>query len=331
MLGGLVPLGKRVKGIHVDGLDLFAEGRLGLFVLALHLLAGFEEALVALVHLGRGILEAIPQLLAQLLGHGADAPPLVVKQLQLLEGGHHVVVGEQGFGGLAQSGFLLEVLLEVVVAQLLVNLQQVVEVLDASLETLPQARYGSRGKLAGLFEGLLQLLEAGILLVDIVRIGGNRFHLFQNLLLAGQILLALFLERGGICGLFLAEYSQQRFERLFLLVGCGDELRLGVTGSDESIASLFYFDFFLFIIGLFQFIDLFLHLFNRALNQLSQLVDNLFSRKFRSRLCRILFLLGGSHSLTCMEFFCIHIRFFKLCCHSIFSFMKDKIFILYTN
>ena len=85
--------------------------------------------LVLLVDHGAGILEAGPDRLAQILGYRTDFAVLLMQVLQLVEGRDNVWLFCQFFGSLTQLGLRLQVLLEVVLARLVVELQQVVELL----------------------------------------------------------------------------------------------------------------------------------------------------------------------------------------------------------
>ena len=85
-----------------------------------------EELLVALVDRGGSRLEACPDFFAELLGHGARFLELLVQGLQLLEGGNHVGFFAQFLCRLAQAGLDLQVLLEVVLAEFIVQFQLVV-------------------------------------------------------------------------------------------------------------------------------------------------------------------------------------------------------------
>ena len=68
--------------------------------------------LVALVDHGRGGLEAVPDVLAVLLGHGAVLLPLLVELLQVVEGGDDVLILRELLGRLAEGLLGFEVLAE---------------------------------------------------------------------------------------------------------------------------------------------------------------------------------------------------------------------------
>ncbi len=119
----------------------------------------FEVLLVALVDNGRSSLEAGPNLLAQLLGNGANLAVLLVQLLQLVERADDVLLVGKVLGSLAQLGLELEVLLEVVLASLRVELKQVVELLYVQLIVAPKlvCLVGRNG--LDVLPLLLQLLE----------------------------------------------------------------------------------------------------------------------------------------------------------------------------
>ena len=140
-------------------LNLLAEGCLAgkiLVFLGANLL---EVLLVALVDNGRSSLEAGPNLLAQLLGNGANLAVLLVQLLQLVERADDVLLVGKVLGSLAQLGLKLEVLLEVVLASLRVELKQVVELLYVQLIVAPKLAclVGRNG--LDVLPLLLQLLE----------------------------------------------------------------------------------------------------------------------------------------------------------------------------
>ena len=100
------------------------------------------------------------------------------------EGTHHIFFFREGFGACAEFLFRLEVLLEVEVAELLVDLHVVVEFLDVVLVGVVEVlhlvlRHGARGTptaldVAEFGEGLLEVFagfDQGLELVDEAELG----------------------------------------------------------------------------------------------------------------------------------------------------------------
>ena len=90
-------------------------------------------SLVALVDDSRGSLETGPDALAEILGHGAELLPLLMKLLQLVESVNDVLVLRELLGGFAELLLRLQILLEVEVAEFAVDLHLVVETLYVEL------------------------------------------------------------------------------------------------------------------------------------------------------------------------------------------------------
>ena len=78
-----------------------------------------------------------------------------MKLLKLLECAHHVVDSTEGLGVGAKLLLDFEILLEVVVAKLLVHLEEVVEILGCELVRLPDVGDFSSRNVAYGFEVLL--------------------------------------------------------------------------------------------------------------------------------------------------------------------------------
>ena len=133
-----VPFGKTLEGGSVDGLYLLAESRLACQVLLFPGLEGEEMVLMALVDDRAGCLEAVPDVLTEVLGHGPRLLVFLMKSLELVEGTDDIRFVGQLLGHLAQARLGLQVLPEVIFPHLAVHLQQVVELLHAELVVLPQ-------------------------------------------------------------------------------------------------------------------------------------------------------------------------------------------------
>ena len=107
-----------------------AKLRLEFEVLDLLALERFEMLLMLFVDTARRRLEALPEHLFIFIGYGARLAPLVMQLLQLVERLHDRRLQHQRFGLLAEGDLLLVVLLQVEVAQLLVDFDEAVDALQ---------------------------------------------------------------------------------------------------------------------------------------------------------------------------------------------------------
>ena len=179
--------------------------------------------LVALVDDRRGGLEAVPDVVPELLGHRAVFLPLLVQLLQLVEGAHHILVVGELLGGLAEGLLGLEVLAEVQVAQVAVDLDHVVELLHIELVGIvdvPESR-GRHG--ARLPPAVLEFAESRELGAHILLAFDEGFELLDDGLLLGQVLLAagvlLLVVLGAlllVVGIHRLEILLHRLERIVL-------------------------------------------------------------------------------------------------------------------
>ena len=115
--------------------------------------------LVLLVDDGAGGLEAAPNFLAKLLGNGANLAILYVQLLQLVECAHHIILSAQALSLFAKLGLQFQVFLEVVLACLAVEVEQVVELLHIELVVAPHLVGLLSGNGLDVFPFLLQGLE----------------------------------------------------------------------------------------------------------------------------------------------------------------------------
>ena len=120
-----------------QSLGLCAQLALELEILHLLLLDSIEVLLMLLVDAARSHLEALPQSLLIFVCHRTCLTPLVVQLLQLVERLDNRRLGNQSLRLFAELHLLLIVLLQVKVTQLLVNLDEVVEVLNMEIVSLP--------------------------------------------------------------------------------------------------------------------------------------------------------------------------------------------------
>ena len=116
----------------------------------------------------RSRLETSPQLLAQLFGNRTDLSPLLVHLLQLMESREHIRLRSQPLHRLAKRSLQLQVLLEVILAHLVIYLDQIIEMLRIGLVTTPQLIGILLRNQLDLFPTLLNILECRILLVEIL-------------------------------------------------------------------------------------------------------------------------------------------------------------------
>ena len=146
--------------------------------------------------------------------------------LKLAEGADNVLHGKQSLGLLAEVCLNLQVLAEVVVAHLVTQLQQVVELLGVELVVLPDlcALLGRNGTY--LLPCLLQLLELVEVCPHLLGSGGQLLDLLQDGSLALEVVGALLLDAELLGSTALANGLHGLAEGLFLgihygNIGCG--------------------------------------------------------------------------------------------------------------
>ena len=237
----LVPLGVGLEPREIEGLHLLAERGLLLKILILCCTQFLEVFLMALVDDGGGGLEAIPYLLSQVFGYGADLAELLVELLHLVEGGDHVGLVGQFLHTLDDARLCLQVFLEVVLAELVVELEHVVEVLHVVLIVLPQlggvlCRHG-----VALLPLGLQRAEFVVVLVRFLGRCREVLNLLEYLLLAFQVLLLLGLERLVILGAFLLGQTQFGLEALLVRIGHGQVIVIVTAVLEERLVLCFHF------------------------------------------------------------------------------------------
>ena len=216
---GAVPLLARGAELLRQLLGLLAEARLQLEILQLLGLDILEESLMLLVDAARSLLETLPERLLELVGHGARLAPLVVEFLQLAERLDDRRLQRQRLGRLAQRDLLLVILLQIEVAQFLVDLDEVIEILDVQVVGLPQVLDTLLRNRSRLLPALLQLAELVERMVERLQIG-----------------LLLGLERRDELVAPAAVLAEQVLEPQLLRVGRRHELRLIAARLDEGAA-----------------------------------------------------------------------------------------------
>ena len=214
------PVGEGAEAVGLDGFDLFAEFGLALQVFFFACLDGLEVCLVLLVDDGGCFLELGPYGLADFLGYGSCLLPFLVEGLQLVEGGEHVGVLSQCLGLLDETRLDLEVLAEVVVAQFVSELEEVVVLLYVELVVLPEFGGAFGGYGFYLFPFGLQSLELVEVLVGFLGCGCELLYAFYYLELALEVLLLLlfdvFLDGGPALAYDLHGFAEGWLGRVYL-------------------------------------------------------------------------------------------------------------------
>ena len=158
-VGHGIPLGEGLQVVGVDLLQFLADGSLLGQVLLFLFLALVEILLMAAIDNGGCSLEAVPHLFALVLVNRAYLTELLVQVLQCAGGSNHISHLCQFLRSLAECGLQLQVLLEVVCAELIVEFQCVIERLHAQLIRFPEVSGLVLRHSLDLLPLLLQLLE----------------------------------------------------------------------------------------------------------------------------------------------------------------------------
>ena len=157
-----------------------------------------------------------------------------MKFLQTLEGYDYILLGLK-FLSLGHQGLLLgEILLEVIVAQLLIDFELVVKFLHGLLIALPYVAGVLLGHVAYFLKLGLELAHFGEHTVYIIGIRAH-FHKFvDDFLFAVIVGLELCLKSCSLGRFFLLDDTQQFLERLFVRVGRRHK-RFGVVTLDSFV------------------------------------------------------------------------------------------------
>ena len=142
---------------------------------------------MTLVDDGRSSLETAPDLLTDLLGYRTNALPFLVHLLKTAECRKDVTCFWKFLGLFAECFFLLKVLLEIIVAKFLVDLESVIELLSYCAESLPENIDFLRIDGTNFLELLLKILEDVVLLTNTIGIRSNGIHLVENLILLCKV------------------------------------------------------------------------------------------------------------------------------------------------
>ena len=235
-VAGPVPL--LARGVELLGklFGLLAEPRFQFEIFRLLGLDVLEEGLMLLVYTARSLLETLPKRLLELIGDGARLTPLVVEFLQFVKCLHDRRFQNQRLGRFAQRELLLVVLFQIEVAQLLVDLDEVVEILDMQVVGLPQILDVLLGNQPRLLPALLQFAELGERMVErLVRVD-QFLQLLDDLQLDFQVGFLLGVERRDELVAAAAVLLEQVFEPKLLSIGSRHELRFVAAGFDKSPA-----------------------------------------------------------------------------------------------
>ena len=192
--------------------------------------------LMLFVDAARRGLETLPERLLVFVGHGPRLAPLVVEFLQLAERLDHRRFEDQRLGLLAEGNLLLVVLFQVEIAQLLVDLDEIVEILDMEVIGLPQVFDILLRHDAGLLPALLEFAELVERMVErLVRID-QLLQLLDDRLLDLQIGLFLGFEIGDEGVAALTVYLELLLELHFGSVHRRGEILLGAALLNETAA-----------------------------------------------------------------------------------------------
>ena len=234
LLARLVPLFARSQRLLRQLFGLDTKLALEFQIAELLLLDILEKLLMLLVDTARSLLETIPQHLFIFIGHRADFSPLVVQLLQFVERLDDRRFEHQRFGLFAQSQLLLVILLQVEIAQLLVDLDEIVEILHVQVVGFPQILHILLGHHAGLFPAMLQLPELVESLVEHLVRRGQLLEFLDNLQLYLEILLLGRFESGDELVPQTAVLPEKILETQLRRIRLGHEIPLRSAGFDES-------------------------------------------------------------------------------------------------
>ena len=277
--------------VQCNVLDFHAEGFLLCQVVFLFGFAGFKVGLVFLADDGAGFLEAVPQFFADFLCHGASLLPFLVQTLQLVDGGYHVFFVLQCFSLFAQTGLHFLVLAEIILAQFVSELEQVIELFCIELVVLPQFCGALGGNGFDFLPFGLELLELVEVLVGVFGGGGHLLYAVQNLQLACQTFLLLLFDFFQFLGAAVADDLHQGTEFGFCGVQFGNELFAVSAFIHKLLPCLCHFGIVELVKALFQRFNLLL-------------VNGVFAgNDFLGACQNFLFVLGSAYRCRCCSLF----------------------------
>ena len=246
-------------------------------------LQSMEVLLVVAVYGCCGSLEACPNLVTLFFGHGSRVAEFLVQLLPLVEGRHDIRFCRQLFGCLAQALLDFQILLEVVLAEFVVQLQQVVEFLHIELIVFPQFVHLGGGHEGYFVPLLLQLLELSVVLVGVI----GRFHQFLQLFDDGELYLQvhfpLFLLFGGQFAPLFFDDGHDILEFFFRRVRGGNKVFGRASVFNELFLGRFLFSVVQLVEGLLQAVDVGLRSVFHVGSDFFQFGQDLFFGEF---LCR---------------------------------------------
>ena len=185
---------------------------------------------MTLVDDGRGGLELVPDGLADVLGDGSGLAPLLVEVLELAEGCHGVWLSLESLCLVDEGALVLKVLAEVEVAQLLVHLESVIELLYGELVVLPGVGDVAGGYVGNGLEVSLELLELGEVEVYIVDVVGQLAELVDDFLFENEVFALAFLLGAEVLAAELTEGVEEFLKLRLGLVDGGGEGLGGIAG-----------------------------------------------------------------------------------------------------
>ncbi len=231
LIGSLFPFGIARAFARSYGLGLLAQ--LGLYSLRFlfRSLTGLEEILMATEYDGCRLIELFPYLITDFLGYRPYLTPLLPEILKLAKSGHDILFRRKILHFLDKESFLLQILLEVEIAEFLVHLQAVVELLNGCLEILPHFVFlALRNLLDEVGLKLLEFRKAEVYVVDVLSEVYDFLYDVALVLKVGKT-------TGLLCGHILrtafAESLRQIGELLVPFVRRGREVLRVVSGFDE--------------------------------------------------------------------------------------------------
>ena len=234
LLARLVPLFARSQRLLRQLFGLDTKLALEFQIAELLLLDILEKLLMLLVDTARSLLETIPQHLFIFIGHRADFTPFVVQLLQFVERFDDRRFEHQRFGLFAQGQLLLVILLQIEIAQLLVDLDEIVEILHVQVVGLPQILHILLGHHPGLFPTMLQLPELVESLVEHFVRRSQLLEFLDDLQLYLEVLLLGRFESGDELVPQTAVLPEKILETQLRRIRLGNEFTLRTAGFDKS-------------------------------------------------------------------------------------------------
>ena len=183
--------------------------------------------------------ETVPQRLFVFVGDRSDLAPLLVQFLQFVESRDDGSFQYERIGFLAKLQLGLVVLLQVQIAQFLVDLDEIVEILNVHVVRFPQVFQVGLGHGARLLPATLQLAEGIERMVERFVAVDQFFELLDDLQLGPVIGFFLLVQTGHVLVPLAAVLGEQLLEALLGRVRRRYELLDQAARLDELPAQLF--------------------------------------------------------------------------------------------